>query len=181
MIKLVHDSCLNVKVDAVVNAANRMLLDGGGICGQIFKAAGIKALTRECQKYNLPLNDGDAVITDGLNIPNQKYIIHAVGPNFNKTPYATDKLYLAYYNSLVVAKENNIHSIAFSMISSGIFGGELEDAPGVSTREFLKAYDDFAKHNTDYKIDVYLCAYKEGEYLSAQKIFKEFNIEVSDI
>ena len=175
-IELFHDSCINIKADAVVNAANRMLINGGGICGQIFKAASIKPLLRACQDCNPPLNDGDAVITDGFNIPNQKYIIHAVGPNFSKTPNAFHELYLAYYNSLLVATNNNIHTISFPLISAGIFGGDLKDAPGESAKQCIKAYNDFINEYPDYDIELYLCGYNTGEYLSAKQVFEDNNI-----
>ena len=73
----------NQNVDAIVNAANKYLLAGGGICGAIFKKAGLATLTNACSEYARPLKDGEAVITPAFGITNAKYIIHAVGPDFN--------------------------------------------------------------------------------------------------
>ena len=105
-----------------MNAANIYLASGTGVCGEIFKRAGYKELNEACSKIKTPLNDGDVVITDSFNISNCKYIIHAVGPDFNRSDRLKD-LYNAYYNSLKVLKDNNLHSISFPLISSGIFGG----------------------------------------------------------
>ena len=74
-LKLINGSCADQKVDAVVNAANRNLWAGGGICGVIFRKAGLAQLTTECQKHKTPLKDGDAVITSACNMTNTKSII----------------------------------------------------------------------------------------------------------
>ena len=169
-IRIVHGSCVDQNVDAIVNAANRYLMSGGGICGAIFSKAGYSELGEACKKYNVPLSDGDAVITTAFNIENAKYIIHAVGPDFNKTPDAFDKLYNAYYNSLKVLKENELHSIAFPLISSGIFGGSLDNPAIVSAKQCIKAYNDFIDNNIDYNLEVILCAYSENEFNSIKDL-----------
>ena len=117
-IELINASCADQTVDAVVNAANDGLWAGSGICGVIFKKAGMSELTEACRKYKTPLNDGDAVITPAFNMSNAKAIIHAVGPNFAVTPTAFEALFDAYYNSLKVLMENGYHSISFPLISS---------------------------------------------------------------
>lgn len=175
-IKLLNESCVEQEVDAIVNAANRCLWSGGGICGVIFRKAGYKELNEACQKYNTPLNDGDAVITPAFNISNAKYIIHAVGPDFNSKPEAFEDLFLAYYNSLKVLMENNLHSISFPLISSGIFGGKLENPVAESTKQCLSAYKKFTEDYEDYNIDVLLCAFSAREMFEAQKIFDLFNM-----
>ena len=96
-ITLINASCVEQNVDAIVNAANRNLLSGGGVCDAIFAKAGYAELTEACRKYQAPLLDGDAVITPAFNIKNAKYIIHAVGPDFAQTPDGFDKLFDAYY------------------------------------------------------------------------------------
>lgn len=115
-IALLNASCADQIVDAVVNAANDGLWAGGGICGVIFKKAGMVALTAACSKYQTPLMDGSAVITPAFQMTNAKYIIHAVGPDFGRTPKAFKELFDAYYNSLCVLKENDLHSISFPLI-----------------------------------------------------------------
>lgn len=173
VIGLKNDSCVTQEVDAIVNAANRYLDAGGGVCGAIFDAAGYYELSEACNKYNTPLNDGDAVITPAFNIKNAKYIIHAVGPDFGRTPNAFDKLFDAYYNSLCVLKDNNLHSISFPLISSGIFGYGLDNPVGVSTKACIDAYNKFIHDYQDYNIEVLLCAYSEKEYSEALIEFKE--------
>ena len=171
-ILLVNGSCADQEVDAIVNAANRHLLAGGGICGVIFKKAGYEELTNACRETKTPLYDGDAVITPAFNINNAKYIIHAVGPNFNINKNGFDKLFDAYYNSLLVLKDNSLHSISFPLISSGIFAGRLDDPIGVSCKNCIKAYKDFIS-NYDYDIKVILCAYSNAEYKRCCEVLEE--------
>ncbi len=171
-IKLINSSCVEQKVDAIVNAANRNLLSGGGICGAIFQKAGYIELNQACKKHKTPLNDGDAVITPAFNITNAKHIIHAVGPDFGHTPDAFDKLFNAYYNSLKVLMENNLHTISFPLISSGIFGGNLDNPVAISTEQCLKAYNKFITDYKEYNIEVLLCAYSMQEMFEAEKVLK---------
>ncbi len=170
-LKLINGSCVEQNVDVIVNAANRNLLSGGGICGAIFRKAGYELLNEACKKIKTPLRDGDAVITPAFNITNAKYIIHAVGPDFGRTPNAFEELFKAYYNSLIVLKENSLHTIAFPLISSGIFGYGLDNPVRVSTKECIKAYNKFINDYKDYDIDVTLCAFSLNEYSEAQKEF----------
>ena len=168
-IELINSSCADQTVDAVVNAANDGLWEGGGICGVIFRKAGSHELTDACNKYKTPLKDGDAVITSAFNMKNAKVIIHAVGPNFAVTPKAFKELFDAYYNSLVVLKENGLHSISFPLISSGIFGGSLDNPPAESTKQCLRAYKKFVTDYPNYDVDVKLCAFSSSEMIEAQK------------
>ena len=161
-IRLINSSCVDQEVDAIVNAANKYLYSGGGICGEIFRRNGID-LEEACSKINTPLNDGEAVITPSFNMPNTKYIIHAVGPNFNITPNSFKELFNAYYNSLLVLKNNNLHTIAFPLISSGIYGGKLDNPAKISANTCKQAYDKFIKEYKDYNIEVLLCAYTKKE------------------
>lgn len=117
-------------VDAIVNAANDQLLGGAGVCGAIFKAAGWNQLQKACDQYPIK-NDarckvGKAKITDSFNL--QKFgikkIIHAVGPDcriIKDKKEQEELLYSAYFNSLKLAEKNNLKSIAFPFISSGIY------------------------------------------------------------
>lgn len=173
-IELINESCADQTVDAVVNAANSGLWAGGGICGVIFRKAGMSELTDACGKYQTPLNDGDAVITPSFNLKNAKSIIHAVGPNFSVTPKAFNKLFDAYYNSLIVLKDNGYHSISFPLISSGIFGGSLDNPPAESTKQCLRAYKKFIEDYPNYDINVKLCAFTEAEMMEAKKIYESY-------
>jgi O-acetyl-ADP-ribose deacetylase (regulator of RNase III) len=170
---LINDSCADQEVDVVVNAANSRLWEGGGICGVIFSRAGSRELTEACSKYQTPLHDGDAVITPAFNMKNAKAIIHAVGPNFGVTPTAFKELFNAYYNSLVVMKDNGYHSIAFPLISSSIFGGNLLNPVAESTKQCMRAYKKFAEDYPDYDIDVKLCAFTDIEMKKAQQEYDE--------
>ena len=172
-IELINGSCTDQDVDVVVNAANNGLWAGGGICGVIFKKAGMVELTNACKKHNTPLNDGDAVITPAFNLKNAKAIIHAVGPNFGNTPHAFKELFNAYYNSLVVMKENGYHSISFPLISAGIFGGSLDNPAAESTKQCCRAYKKFREDYPMYAVDVKLCAFSSNEMVEAQKEFEK--------
>lgn len=171
-IELLHASCAEQTVDAIVNAANGGLWAGGGICGVIFRKAGMAELTEACRKYKTPLRDGSAVITPAFNLSNAKAIIHAVGPNFASTPDAFDALFDAYYNSLAVLRENGYHSISFPLISSGIFGGNLADPAGESAKQCLRAYRKFVADHPDYEVSVKLCAFSDEQTASAKKQFE---------
>lgn len=174
-IELINASCADQTVDAVVNAANGGLWAGGGICGVIFRKAGMAELTEACEKYDTPLNDGDAVITPAFNMTNAKAIIHAVGPNFGVTPTAFKELFDAYYNSLAVLKDNGYHSIAFPLISSGIFGGNLDNPAAESTKQCLRAFKKFTGDYPDYEVDVKLCAFTASEMQEAEKVYESFS------
>ena len=163
-----------MEADAIVNAANRGLWAGGGICGVIFKRAGIAQLTKACSQFKTPLKDGSAVITPAFGIQNTKYIIHAVGPNFSVTPNAFKELFDAYYNSLCLLKENGLHSVSFPLISSGIFGGNLGNAVAESTKQCCRAYAKFVKDFPDYNVEVSLCAFTVTELHSATPVFSDF-------
>ena len=165
---LIHGSCADQTADAVVNAANSGLWAGGGICGVIFERCGLKELTQACSNIPTPVKDGNAVITPAFNMKNTKHIIHAVGPDFGQTPKAFLELFNAYYNSLVLLKDNNLHSISFPLISSGIFGGNLPDPARESAKQCGRAYKKFVQDYPNYEINVMLCAYGASEYQSAK-------------
>ena len=170
-IVLLNESCVDQNVDAIVNAANNKLAPGGGVCGEIFKRANIVDLMIACSYIKRPLPDGSAVITPACQIKNSKYIIHAVGPDFSETPTAFKELFDAYYNSLYVLKENGLHSISFPLISSGIYGGDLEKPAAVSTKQCILAYKKFVLDYPDYQIDVRLCAFTTNEMSEAKTVF----------
>ena len=173
-IQLINGSCAEQKVDAVVNAANSRLLAGGGICGVIFKKAGMNELTQACSKINTPLKDGEAAVTPSFNLRNAKVIIHAVGPNFSRKPNAFEELFNAYYNSLVALKKQEYHSISFPLISAGIFGGSLDNPAAESTKQCCRAYKKFIEDYPTYNIDVRLCAFSANEMTEAQTVFDSY-------
>lgn len=166
---LIQGSCVNQTADAVVNAANCHLAAGTGVCGAIYAAAGFAQLNAACRKYQTPLVDGSAVLTPAFGIKNAKAIIHAVGPDFRQTKRAFKELYDAYYNSLLVLRENDLHSIAFPLISAGVFAGPLTDPAGESAKQCCRAYAKFTETFPDYEVDVKLCAFSPKEMSAAQQ------------
>ncbi len=173
-IELINGSCIEQEVDAIVNAANGYMAHGGGIARAILLKAGSE-LNEACRKYDLPIDDGEVIVTPAFNIKNAKMIIHAVGPDFGRTPEAFDKLFNAYYNSLVALKDNGYHSISFPLISSSIFGGRLENPVRESTKQCIAAYKKFTSDFPEYDIDVKLCAYSAKE---AEEASKEMGIYI---
>ena len=135
--------------DAIVNAANEGLWEGGGVCGAIFREARSAEMTKACNAIG-GCKTGNAVITPGFKLPS-KHVIHAVGPRWSGGDHNEPKLlYSAYKQSLILAKENNLHSIGFPLISAGIFGYP----PDKAWRKAIQACVDFIQVNSDYDIDI---------------------------
>ncbi len=149
--------------DAVVNAANSRLICGGGVCGAIFEAAGRERLSEACAKIG-SCNTGDAVITKGFDLK-AKYIIHTVGPVYGIDPVNEERqLYSCYRNSLMLAMEKKLSSIAFPLISSGIYGYPKAEALKTATR----AIRDFLSEND---MDVYLVVYDKASFEISSELF----------
>lgn len=159
-----------LKADAVVNAANSGLWEGGGVCGYIFHDAGSFEMTQACKKHG-HCDEGKAVITPGFKLP-AKYVIHAVGPKWNGGTHGEPiLLYSAYMSSLNLAKENDIHSIGFPLISAGIFGYPKDEAWKVA----LSACKDFLVHN-DYEIDIIFTVLDDSIMEIGQGILDSMNM-----
>ena len=125
-------------VDAVVNAANSSLLGGGGVDGAIHRAAGPELL-KECRTL-AGCPTGEARITKGYTLP-ARHVIHTVGPIYSGKPRDKTLLTGCYQNSLKLAAENNVHSLAFPAISCGVYGYPIEEACKIAvdtTCNFLK-------------------------------------------
>ncbi|MDT0642069.1 macro domain-containing protein [Zunongwangia sp. F363] len=121
-------------VEAIVNAANAELTTGGGVAGAIHHAAGPE-LYKECQDF-APIRPGEAVITRAYKLPN-KYVIHCLGPMYERKKNYEDLLANCYKNALKLAEENKIKSIAFPAISTGVFGYPMEEATEVAVKTIL--------------------------------------------
>jgi O-acetyl-ADP-ribose deacetylase (regulator of RNase III) len=122
-------------VAAVVNAANAGLRSGGGVAGAIHRAAG-PGLEEEARRF-APIRPGEAVITGGHNLPN-RHVIHTLGPVYGQDRPEADLLANCYRNSLALAEENEIDSIAFPAISTGVFGYPVEEAADVALRTVVE-------------------------------------------
>jgi len=128
----IHDDITKLNVDAIVNAANTQLQMGGGVCGAIFEAAGADRLQAACDNL-APIKTGDAVITQGFKLC-AKYVIHTAGPVYRDGKHGEEKLLRScYINSLDAAKRQECKSIAFPLISSGIYGYPADEALNVAT------------------------------------------------
>jgi len=138
-IEILQGDITKLEVDAIVNAANKSLLGGGGVDGAIHRAAGPQLL-EECRTVG-GCPTGEARITRGYNLP-ARYVIHTVGPVYSGKPQDSRLLRNCYENSLRLAVENKIASIAFPAISCGVYGYPIEDACKIavdSTCAFLKS------------------------------------------
>ena len=139
---LVQEDITKMQVDAIVSAANTNLAMGGGVCGAIFPAAGTEEMARACLPL-APIAVGEAVLTPGFALP-AKYVIHT-GPSLpRRGKRGRDQLRTCYLNSLRLAVEHGCASIAFPLISSGIYGYPKGEALRIATsaiRDFLREHD----------------------------------------
>ena len=141
-ISVVLGDITELEVDAIVNAANSTLLGGGGVDGAIHRAAGPE-LAEYCRNLN-GCETGEAKITPGFELP-VRYVIHTVGPIYGEEDNREEELlYACYRNSLEMANKNQVRSIAFPAISTGVFRFPLELASEIAvraTRETLRDLD----------------------------------------
>ncbi len=165
-IEIIEGDITKLKVDAIVNAANRSLLGGGGVDGAIHRAAG-PGLLEECRKLG-GCETGQAKITKGYNLP-AKFVIHTVGPIWSGGNHNEDKLLSdCYLNSLKLAAGNKIRTIAFPSISTGAYRFPFERA----TRLAIQTTLDFLNNNQIPEKVIFCCFGKEA-YEKYLEIFNE--------
>ena len=162
-LNIVRQDITKLRVDAIVNAANTELKMGGGVCGAIFMAAGVRQLQAACDRL-APIRTGEAVITPGFNLP-AKYVIHAAGPVYRQSDRQQCERLLraAYTNSLKRAVENDCETIAFPLISSGIYGYPKAEALTIATSEI----QDFL---TNHDIDVTLVVFDKSAFTISSEL-----------
>ena len=151
-IQVVQGDITKLDCDCIVNAANRSLLGGGGVDGAIHRAAGPELLA-ECRTLH-GCRTGEAKITKGYRL-RAKYIIHTVGPIYSGTAEDAAQLADCYRNSLDLAKEHDVHSIAFPAISTGVYGYPLEDATEIA----VKTVAQWLEAHADYAMQVIFCCF----------------------
>ncbi|MCH5347733.1 MAG: O-acetyl-ADP-ribose deacetylase [Oscillospiraceae bacterium] len=156
-IKLDKGDITRLDCDCIVNAANKSLLGGGGVDGAIHRAAGPKLL-EECRTLG-GCDTGEAKITGGYNLK-AKYVIHTVGPVYSGKPSDAEMLSNCYRNSLDLARDNDIHSIAFPAISTGVYGYPLDKAVPIAADTIIKWLED----NKDYEMNVILSCFDAVTY-----------------
>ena len=155
---IVRQDITKMQVDAVVNAANTGLQMGGGVCGAIFKAAGAAELQAACDRLS-PIETGTAVMTPGFSLP-AKYVIHAAGPVYSlwHKRQCREQLRSAYIESLKLAEKSGCESIAFPLISSGIYGYPKDEALEAAR----SAIEDFLQ---DHDMEIYLAMFDKSSFL----------------
>ncbi|HPE63888.1 MAG TPA: O-acetyl-ADP-ribose deacetylase [Methanothrix sp.] len=162
-IEVVLGDITKLKVDAIVNAANPSLLGGGGVDGAIHRAAG-PGLLAECRTLG-GCPPGEARITKGYNLP-AEFVIHTVGPIWRGGGAGEDELLAkAYRNSLLLAEENGIKTIAFPAISAGVYGFPMDRASKIAIAEIMEFLE---KNQTIEKVTLVCFSERaRGSYIEA--------------
>ncbi len=165
-IEIIKDDITRLKVDAIVNAANRSLLGGGGVDGAIHRAAGPELLAETRTLGGCPT--GEARITEGYRLPAQ-YVIHTVGPVWRGGGHNEDELLASCYrNSLQLAVAHGIRTIAFPAISTGVYRFPLERATRIAITEVKR----FLEQNDTIRKVIFVC-YDQRTFDVYQRLARE--------
>ncbi len=166
MIKIIQGDITTLAVDAIVNAANQVMLGGGGVDGAIHRVAGYE-LYKACFKVpevrpGVRCPTGEARITPGFKLP-AKFVIHTVGPVYRDGQHGEpEKLAACYRNSLALAAENGCTSIAFPCISTGIYGYPKEAAAQIAVREVREfLFPTETQRRREEEMEVIFCCFSE--------------------
>ncbi|MCM1149758.1 MAG: macro domain-containing protein [Butyricicoccus sp.] len=160
---IVRQDITKMNVDAIVNAANTELRMGGGVSGAIFRAAGEEKLRAACDKL-APIETGGAAVTPGFTLP-ARYVIHAAGPVYDARDEARCRVLLesAYTSALALAEKKRCKSIAFPLISSGIFGYPKAEA-------LQAARAAIARYLAAHEMDVYLAVFDKSAFAVSREL-----------
>ena len=170
MIRIIQGDITKLEVDAIVNAANQVMLGGGGVDGAIHRAAGHE-LYEACLKEpetrpGVRCPTGEARITPGFRLP-AKFVIHTVGPVYRDGRHGEpEKLANCYHHSLLLAAENGCKSVAFPCISTGVYGYPIGDAAQIAVREvenFLMSHGD---------MEIVFCCFSSGDKAIYEALMK---------
>lgn len=171
-LEIVRNDITKMDVDAIVNAANSKLKKGGGVCGSIFEAAGESDMEKSCREIG-NISVGEAVITPGFLLP-AKHVIHTVGPVWQGGDKGEESLLRACYsNSLALAKDNGLETIAFPLLSSGAFGYPKDKA----LQTAISSIGEFLMEND---MTVYLVVFDKRAFALSEKLFREVKAYITD-
>ncbi len=170
--EIVRNDITKMAVDAIVNAANRSLLGGGGVDGAIHRAAGPELL-EECRALG-GCETGEAKITRGYRLP-ARYVIHTVGPVWRGGTHGErERLSACYRNSLALALERGCETVAFPLISAGAYGYPKDQAMAV-------AVESISRFLFEHDMTVYLVVFGHTEFLTGRKLFRDVQEYIDDV